>query len=586
MISKFFAKIFRGFGSTRNVSSPRKFVRRIAVEPLETRRLLSVTGSLSGFAYLDTHDFGVKDANEAGFAGLTVQLQSVNSQGKLSAVAGVGTVQTSADGAYSFTGLAAGAYQIQILPPSSVDVGVLSPGTAGGAAGHDEIQVTLSPGQNATDYNFAILGSQSDISLRMFLASAVDTTTTDNNSTNGATDNSPMTASATLMDPGDIAPAVTQQPSDVTIASGDTATFTATASGNPTPSVQWEVNIGDGNGFNNISDGTLGNGASYAGSSTGTLTITNVTTSMSGYQYEAVFTNGAGNATTNAASLTIQATTAPAVTQQPSDATIASGGTATFTATASGDPTPSVQWEVNIGDGNGFNNISDGTLGNGATYAGSSTGMLTITNAVASMSGYQYEAVFTSTAGNATTNAASLTVQAATAPAVTQQPSDATIASGGTATFTATASGDPTPSVQWAVNIGDGNGFNNISDGTLGNGATYAGSSTGTLTITNAAASMSGYQYEAVFTNGAGNATTDAASLTVQAATTAPAVTQQPSDAMIASGGTATFTATASGNPTPTVQWQVDIGNGNNYTALSDGDWATGPATRAAAPIR
>ena len=133
--------------------------RRIAIEPLELRRLLTILGSLSGFAYLDTHEFGVKDADEAGFAGLTVQLQSVNSQGKLSDVSGVGPVHTLSDGSYSFNGLAAGTYQIQILPPSNVAVGVLSPGTAGGAAGNDEIQVALAAGQNATDYNFAILGA-------------------------------------------------------------------------------------------------------------------------------------------------------------------------------------------------------------------------------------------------------------------------------------------------------------------------------------------------------------------------------------------------------------------------------------------
>ena len=137
--------------------------------------MLAVTGSLSGYAYLDTHDFGVKDADEAGFAGLTVQLQSVDSQGNLSNVSGVGPDQTVSDGSYSFTGLAAGTYQIQISPSSKLAVGILSPGSAGGTAGtdgHDEIQVTLAAGQNATDYNFAILGAQTDeISLRMFLAS-------------------------------------------------------------------------------------------------------------------------------------------------------------------------------------------------------------------------------------------------------------------------------------------------------------------------------------------------------------------------------------------------------------------------------
>ena len=64
----------------------------------------------------------------------------------------------SSDGSYSFNGLSAGTYQIQILPLVRRDVDILSPGSAGGTAGNDEIQVTLAAGQNATDYNFAILG--------------------------------------------------------------------------------------------------------------------------------------------------------------------------------------------------------------------------------------------------------------------------------------------------------------------------------------------------------------------------------------------------------------------------------------------
>ena len=68
---------------------------------------------------------------------------------------------------------------------------------------------------------------------------------------------------------------------------GGTATFTAAASGNPAPSVRWEVNTGSG--FTDLTDGGV-----YSGSSTGTLTITGATPAMNGYQYEAVFTNAAG----------------------------------------------------------------------------------------------------------------------------------------------------------------------------------------------------------------------------------------------------------------------------------------------------
>ena len=189
MIEKLIAKIFHGSQPSvhgtrgRSLSTSKNMIRRQPatrrrvpwvprIEPLESRRLLAVTSSLSGYAYLDPQDSGVKAADEAGFAGLTVQLQSVDSQGNLSNVSGVGPEQTLSDGSYSFTGLAAGTYQIQISPSSKLAVGILSPGSAGGTAGNDEIQVTLAAGQDATDYNFAILGAQTDeISLRMFMAS-------------------------------------------------------------------------------------------------------------------------------------------------------------------------------------------------------------------------------------------------------------------------------------------------------------------------------------------------------------------------------------------------------------------------------
>ena len=82
--------------------------------------------------------------------------------------------QTDTSGAYSFSGLAAGTYQVEIVnPPSYLNIGTPSLGTAGGSVvNNDEMQVTLAANQAATDYNFAILGAQnSETSLRMYLSS-------------------------------------------------------------------------------------------------------------------------------------------------------------------------------------------------------------------------------------------------------------------------------------------------------------------------------------------------------------------------------------------------------------------------------
>src|SRR5688500_15676047 len=129
--------------------------------------------------------------------------------------------------------------------------------------------------------------------------------------TNSATVSSPNddtpannTASAqTTVGPACMAPSINGNPVDQTITYGDGATFSATASGDPAPTVHWQVQIG---GVGLFSD--LSNGAPYSGVTTGTLTITSPTVSLSGNRYRAVFTNDCGGtqtATTTAATLTV-----------------------------------------------------------------------------------------------------------------------------------------------------------------------------------------------------------------------------------------------------------------------------------------
>jgi FKBP-type peptidyl-prolyl cis-trans isomerase FkpA len=98
-----------------------------------------------------------------------------------------------------------------------------------------------------------------------------------------------------------VAPTVTTQPSDRTVKAGQTATFTAAASGTPTPTVQWQVSSNGGSTWTNLT-----NAAPYGEVTTTTLTVTPVTTALNGAQYRAAFTNIMSTATTNAATLTVQ----------------------------------------------------------------------------------------------------------------------------------------------------------------------------------------------------------------------------------------------------------------------------------------
>lgn len=90
-----------------------------------------------------------------------------------------------------------------------------------------------------------------------------------------------------------VAPAITTQPTSTSVNPGSTATFTAAATGNPTPTVQWQTST-NGTSWTNV-----------AGATSATLSVANTTEAQTGTQYRAVFTNTAGSATSNAATLTV-----------------------------------------------------------------------------------------------------------------------------------------------------------------------------------------------------------------------------------------------------------------------------------------
>jgi hypothetical protein len=87
---------------------------------------------------------------------------------------------------------------------------------------------------------------------------------------------------------------VTTNPTSQTVTHGQSVTFIAAASGNPTPTVQWQVSTDGGNTFSNIT-----------GATSTSLTVSSTTTSENGYEYRAVFTNSVGSTTTLVATLTV-----------------------------------------------------------------------------------------------------------------------------------------------------------------------------------------------------------------------------------------------------------------------------------------
>ncbi len=263
--------------------------------------------------------------------------------------------------------------------------------------------------------------------------------------------------------PANVAPSITTQPQNQTVTAGANVTFTSGANGTPAPTFQWRKNNADINGATNSS-----------------LTLNNVQAGDAG-NYTLVATNSAGTATSNAATLTVNAaTSAPVITQQPSNQTVTVGNAVTFTAAASGNPAPSYQWQFN-----------------GANIGGATASTYSIGSVTANQAG-TYRVVATNSAGSAQSNDATLTVNPAPVPpAFTLQPVNQTIILRRAVTFTAAASGTPAPAYQWKRN-----------------GAAIAGANGATYTIASVGVADAG-TYTVVASNLAGTATSTGATLIV-----------------------------------------------------------------------
>jgi beta-glucanase (GH16 family) len=142
------------------------------------------------------------------------------------------------------------------------------------------------------------------------------------------------------------------------------------------------------------------------------------------------------------------------------------------------------------------------------------------------------------------------------APVVTINPLSQSVGTGGSLTFTAAASGSPTPSVQWQVSGNGGSTWKAVS------GATTTTFTTGPLT-----AFEDGWKVQAVFTNSSGTAATNAATVTVTPATSV----LKPSNGVTVSGLQALDAVASSG----TSQLQYELTGGS----LSDAVVATAAST-------
>jgi len=183
--------------------------------------------------------------------------------------------------------------------------------------------------------------------------------------------------------PANVAPFITVQPPNRTVTNGQSATFSVTSGGTPTPTFQWFCN-----------------GTNIPGRTSATLTLTNVTADSSGNYYFVTLTNVAGSVTSSNGVLTVLAgpsNAAPFITVQPANKSTAYGSSASFSVTYGGTPTPTFQWFCN-----------------GTNIPGKTSSVLTLNNVTFDSSGNTYFVTLTNSSGSVTSSNAVLTV---TAPA-------------------------------------------------------------------------------------------------------------------------------------------------------------------------
>jgi len=288
-------------------------------------------------------------------------------------------------------------------------------------------------------------------------------------------------------------------------------TFTVAASGSTPFSYQWQRNM-----------------VNISGATSSSYTIASTTFADNGAKFRCVVTNAFGNATSNEATLTVNAP--PTITTHPASQTIVGGQPVTFTVAATGSTPFGYQWQRNM-----------------VNISGATSSSYTIAGTTFADNGAKFRCIVTNAFGNATSNEATLTVNAP--PSITTHPASQTIAEGQPVTFTVAASGSTPFSYQWQRNM-----------------VNISGAISSSYTIAGTTFAENGAKFRCIVTNAFGNATSNEATLTVNAP---PTITTHPASQTIAEGQPVTFTVAATGSTPLGYQWQRNMVNISGATSSS-----------------
>lgn len=278
----------------------------------------------------------------------------------------------------------------------------------------------------------------------------------------------------------------------------------------------------------------LKEGVAIPGATGASLILNPVMLSDAG-KYAVIVTNAAGSATSRQATLTVTLPIPVTFQTQPRSETIYEGQDVSLNVSVSGSSPLTLQWH------------KDGTAITGATGSWFSLAKAKLSDAG------NYTVVATNPAGSVTSNVATLVVNRASPPVITQQPASQTIAYGSNLMLSVQASGTPPLQFQWKKD-----------------GVDLGSWSSSSYEVYQAKPTNSGI-YTVVVTNAAGSVTSAAASITVQQPV-APTITKEPLGQSIPYGEGLYLVVEAKGSPPLSYQWKKDgvsLGSAASYYSYS-----------------
>ena len=341
---------------------------------------------------------------------------------------------------------------------------------------------------------------------------------------------------------------ISAQPADATIISGQTATFSVTAASTDdvTLTYQWEESSDNGSTWTTMT-----------GETNATLSLSGIQTpaSNTGYQYRVQVSSTSATNTPLTSNVAILTVTQGSITvdTQPTSQTVNEGSDATFSvaiSTNSGLPITYL-WERSDDQGTSWTTVAGETSSSltvsGTTYADDNNDYYRVTGSIPGL-------------GSIVANAVILTVQRTLA--IDTQPTDQTVYDTQNVTFSvATTVSSGTATYQWEESTDSGTTWSAVS-----------GAVNNSYTISNVSTSASGNQYRVVVSlvGSAGDITSNAATLTVNARPTL-AIVSQPQDQTRYQPDAATFTVTANASDASVVtyQWEKSDDSGTTWTPLT-----------------